>query len=84
MIILTAVYVRKNKDVFGRMFQRLINHRISLLIELKNSIMTRLEKVRYNENMIVCSTVIARLIGRLESGKSSGPYGISPESLKFC
>ena len=45
--------------------------------------MTMLEKVRYNENMIVCSTVIARLISELESGKSSGPDDISPESLKL-
>ena len=33
--------------------------------------------------MIVCSTVIARLISELESGKSSGPEDISLESLKF-
>ena len=46
--------------------------------------MTKLEKARYNENMIVCSTVIARLISELESGKFSGPDDISPESLKFA
>ena len=34
--------------------------------------------------MIVGSTVIARLIGKLESGKSSGPDDNSPESLKFA
>ena len=34
--------------------------------------------------MIVCSTVIAMLIGKLESGKSSGPDNISLESLKFA
>ena len=34
--------------------------------------------------MIVCSTVITRLIGKLESGKSSEPDDISPESLKFA
>ena len=34
--------------------------------------------------MNVCSTVIARLIGKLESGKSSGPDNISLESLKFA
>ena len=51
---------------------------------MKSSIMTKLEKARYNENMIVCSTVIARLISELESGKFSGPDDISPESLKFA
>ena len=34
--------------------------------------------------MIVCSTVIAKLIGKLESDKSPGPDDISPESLKFA
>ena len=46
--------------------------------------MTKLEKVCYNENMIVCSTVIAKLIGKLESGKSSGHDDISPESSTFA
>ena len=44
--------------------------------------MTKLEKVCYNENMIVCSTVIAGLRSELESGKSKGIDDISPESLK--
>ena len=65
-------------------FSTILNFTGSCSDELKNSTMTKLEKVRCNENMIVCSTVIARLIGNLESGKSSGPDDISPESLKFA
>ena len=66
-------------------FSTILNSTGSCNDKLKNSIMTKLEKVRYNENMIVCSTtVIARLIGKLESGKSSGPDDISSESLKFA
>ena len=61
-----------------------LTHRLPCNDELNNSILTKLEKVRYNENMIICSTVIARLIGKLESGKSSGLGDISPESLKFA
>ena len=34
--------------------------------------MTKLAKVRYNENMIVCSRVIAKLISEYESVKFSG------------
>ena len=71
--------------IFGRIiFNTILNSSGPYNDKLKNSIMTKLEKVRYNENLIVCSTVIAKLIRELESGKLSGPDDIFPESLKFA
>ena len=52
--------------------------------DLKNSIMSKLDDVQYSENMIVSSRVSSKLISELDSGKSSGPDNISPESLKFA
>ena len=45
--------------------------------------MSKLDDVQYSENMIVSSKVTSKLISELDSGKSSGPDNISPESLKF-
>ena len=49
-----------------------------------NSIMSKLDDVQYSENMTVSNRVTSKLISELESGKSSGPDNISPESLKFA
>ena len=46
--------------------------------------MSKLDDVQYSENMIVSRRVTSKLISELESGKSSGPDNISPESLKFA
>ena len=46
--------------------------------------MGTLNDVQYGENMIVSSRVTSKLISELESGKSSGPDHISPESLNFA
>ena len=39
---------------------------------------------KQGEHMIVSSRVTSKLISELESGQSSGPDNISPESLKFA
>ena len=46
--------------------------------------MSKLDDVQYSENMIVSSRITSKLISELDSGKSSGPDNISPESLKFA
>ena len=51
-------------------FSTILNSTGSCNDKLKNSIMTKLNKVCYDENMVVCSTDIARLTSELESGKS--------------
>ena len=51
---------------------------------LKNPIMSKLNDVQYSQNMTVSSRVTSKLISELESGKSSSPDNIFPESLKFA
>ena len=46
--------------------------------------MSKLGDVQYSENIIVSSRVTSKLICEWESGKSSGPDNISPESWKFA
>ena len=46
--------------------------------------MSKLDDLQYSESMIVSSRVTSKLISELDSGKSSGPDNISPESLKFA
>ena len=58
-------------------FSSILNSSGSSNANLKNSIMSKLD-------MIVSSRVTSKLISELESGKSSGPDNISPESLKFA
>ena len=65
-------------------FSSILNSSGSSNANLKNSIMSKLDEVKYSENMIVSSRVTSKLIGELESGKSSGPDNISPKSLKFA
>ena len=65
-------------------FSSILNYSGSSNANLKNSIMCKLDDVQYNENMIVSSRVTSKLISELESGKSSGPDNISPESFKFA
>ena len=65
-------------------FSSILNSSGSSNANLKNSIMSKLDDVQYSENMIVSSRVTSKLISELESGKSSGPDNISPESLKFA
>ena len=65
-------------------FSSILNPSGSSNANLKNSIMSKLDDVQYSENMIVNSRVTSKLISELESGKSSGPDNISPESLKFA
>ena len=65
-------------------FSSILNSSGSSNANLKNSIMSKLDDVQYSKNMIVSSRVTSKLISELESGKSSGPDNISPESLKFA
>ena len=45
--------------------------------------MGKLQSIKYDENMLVCSEDIRNIVNKLKCGKSSGPDGISAESLKF-
>ena len=74
-----------NISVFWRdHFSSILNSSGLSNADLKNSIMSKLDDVQYSENMIVSSRVTSKLISELDSGKSSGPDNISPESLKFA
>ena len=65
-------------------FSSILNSSGSSNVNLKNLIKRKLDDVQYSKNMIVSSRVTSKLISELESGKSSGPDNISPESLKFA
>ena len=74
-----------NISVFWRdHFSSILNSSGLSNADLKNSIMSKLDDVQYGENMIVSSRVTSKLISEIDSGKSSGPDNISPESLKFA
>ena len=61
-------------------FSSILNSSGSSNDNLKNSIMRILDDVQYSKNMIGNSRVTSELVSELESGKSSGPDHISPES----
>ena len=45
--------------------------------------MGKLQSNNYYENMLVSNEDIVNIVNKLKCGKSSGPDGISAESLKF-
>ena len=51
--------------------------------QLKQSVVRKLQSIKYHENMLVSSEDIRNIVNKLKCGKSSGPDGISAESLKF-
>ena len=82
-IILLKTY--NSVSVFWRdHFSSILNSSGLSNVDLKNSIMSKLDDVQHSENIIVSSRVTSKLISELDSGKSSGPDNISLESLKFA
>ena len=51
---------------------------------LKSSIMSKLDKVQYSNDMIISIKLIQEAVGNLECCKSAGPDGIFAESIKFA
>ena len=45
--------------------------------------MGKLQSIKYDENMLVSTEDIRNIVKKLKCGKSSGPDGISAESIKF-
>ena len=66
--------------VFDNLTTRLIQ---LLLCRNKQSILGKLQRVTYDENMLVTTEDICNIVNKMKCGKSSGPDGISAESLKF-
>ena len=63
-------------------FERILNGGICNA-QLKQSVVGKLQSIKYDENMLVSSEHICNIVNKLKCGKSSGPDGISAESLKF-
>ena len=63
-------------------FERILNGGICNP-QLKQSIVGKLQSIKYDENMLVSTEDIRNIVNKLKCGKSSGPDGISAESLKF-
>ena len=63
-------------------FERILNG-VICNAQLKQSVVGKLQSIKYDENMLVCSEDICNIVNKLKCGKSSGPDGISAESLKF-
>ena len=85
LVVLNGISGECNISVFWRdHFSSILNSSGLSNADLKNSIMSKLDDVQYSENMIVSSRVTSKLVSELDSGKSSGPDNISPESLKFA
>ena len=51
--------------------------------QLKQSVVGNLQSIKYGENMLVSTEDVRNIVNNLKCGKSSGPDGISAESLKF-
>ena len=51
--------------------------------QLKQFIVGKLQSIKYDENMLVKTEDVRNIVNNLKCGKSSGPDGISAESLKF-
>ena len=51
--------------------------------QLKQSVVGKLQGIKYDENMLASSEDIRDIVNKLKCGKSSGPDVISAESLKF-
>ena len=63
-------------------FERILNGLIRNA-QLKQSVVGKLQSIKYDENMLVSSEAIRNIVNILKCGNSSGPDGISAESLKF-
>ena len=63
-------------------FERILNGGICNA-QLKQSVVGKLQSTKYDQNMLVSSEDIRDIVNKLRCGKSSGPDGISAESLKF-
>ena len=63
-------------------FERLLNSGICNL-QLKQSVVGKLRSIKCHENMLVSTEDIRSIVNKLKCGKSSGPVGISAESLKL-
>ena len=51
--------------------------------QLKQFVVGKLQSIKYDENMLVKTEDVRNIVNNLKCGKSSGPDGISAESLKF-
>ena len=51
--------------------------------QLKQSVVGKLQSIKYDENMLVSTEDIRNIVNKLKCGKSSSLDGISAESLKF-
>ena len=62
-------------------FERILNGGICNP-QLKQSVVGKLQSTKYDENMLVSTEDIRNIVNTLKCGKSSGPDGISAESLE--
>ena len=63
-------------------FERILNGGICNA-QLKQSAVGKLQSIKYDENMLVSREDIRDIVNKFKCCKSSGPDGISAESLKF-
>ena len=63
-------------------FERILNGGICNA-QLKQSLVGKLQSIKYDENMLVSTEDFRNIVNKLKCGKSSDPDGISAEPLKF-
>ena len=64
-------------------FYKILNSNVPNM-ELKHTIMGKLDAIQYDTDMIVSTIEVSQIISKLQCGKAAGPDCISAEYLKFA